>query len=231
MYSALAPDRPMSVLSCKRPLLRANTIIEANTFGYNAGRTSICGEHTCVMAIPSVLYLAHGSNLHPFRINARVPSATPLGVAHFPGLSLTFHKRSKDGSGKCTFIETETDARGVWCAVYELTKGEKARLDQIEGLGDGYIEQQLKFEMDGRLRLGRVYRSASSHVDPKLHPYHWYKSMVLLGAHFHKFPDDYVLAIEQLESIDDPDRRRAAENEQILQNMRQINRSSERATD
>ena len=55
------------------------------------------------MALARIISLAYGSNLHPFRLTHRVPSAKLLGVVSVPGKRLAFHKRSDDGSGKCLF--------------------------------------------------------------------------------------------------------------------------------
>ena len=49
----------------------------------------------------TLLYFAYGSNLHPERLRERVPSAESLGVARLEAHVLRFHKRGRDGSGKC----------------------------------------------------------------------------------------------------------------------------------
>jgi len=173
-----------------------------------------------------MLYLAYGSNLHPFRLSERVQSVNAVGVAELSGLSLTFHKRSQDGSGKCGFIESSRRDSTLWCAVYELDAFDKARLDELEGLGYGYHEQRMDFRLNGRVYDGSIYRPASTHVDECLSPYHWYKRLVLLGSYYHRFPDRYTDAIAQIESVEDPDEQRAEENEMLLENMRRINVSA-----
>jgi len=47
-------------------------------------------------------YLAYGCNLHPVRLQKRVPSAVFTGMVELHGRILSFSKRSVDGSGKCT---------------------------------------------------------------------------------------------------------------------------------
>ncbi|TNF88372.1 MAG: gamma-glutamylcyclotransferase, partial [Gammaproteobacteria bacterium] len=41
----------------------------------------------------SLYYFAYGSNMSPARLQARVPSARPLGVYRLKGHRLSFHKR------------------------------------------------------------------------------------------------------------------------------------------
>ncbi len=48
------------------------------------------------------LYFAYGSNLCLTRIRQRAPSAIPFSIGCIHGYRLLFHKRSVDGSGKCT---------------------------------------------------------------------------------------------------------------------------------
>lgn len=183
------------------------------------------------MAASRLLYLAYGSNLHPVRLVERVPSAKLIGTTDLPGLRLAFHKRSVDASGKCAFVETERGADAICCAVYELDPDEKDRLDRIEGLGDGYDEQQMAFELDDVTLRGFIYRAAKTHIDTSLLPYHWYREMVLLGSLYHGFAPEYTQLIAGVRSIEDRDIGRAASNEKILQSMRRTSLSAGRDID
>lgn len=58
----------------------------------------------------NILYFAYGSNMSSARLRARVPSCRPIGIAFLPGHELRFHKRSKDGSGKCDAFQVEGGA-------------------------------------------------------------------------------------------------------------------------
>ena len=49
-------------------------------------------------------------------------------------------------------------------------------------------------------------------VDAALRPYHWYKAYVLAGAQQHALPEEYIQRIRNVESIPDPDLRRARAN-------------------
>jgi hypothetical protein len=167
--------------------------------------------------------LAYGSNLHPFRLMQRVPSAKAIGVVEMPDKQLAFHKRSSDGSGKCMFSDATDTNGGMYGVLYELDSMEKERLDRLEGLGNGYNEQLVAIPLNGQIYKAYAYVVACTHIDASLAPYHWYREMVLLGARYHRVPADYITMIEKVASIADPDLERAAENEAILVKMRRMN--------
>lgn len=167
--------------------------------------------------------LAYGSNLHPFRLMQRVPSAKPIGVIEMPEKRLAFHKRSNDGSGKCLFYESGGPDDIMYGVVYAFDAAEKRKLDRLEGLGHGYNEQLVWLPLNGVTYQAFVYVAASTHIDPTLVPYDWYKEMVLLGARYHRLPPAYVEVIDAMSSVPDPDPTRAAENAVILENMRRLN--------
>jgi len=162
------------------------------------------------------LYFAYGSNLHPRRLAARVASAVALGSAALEGHLLRFHKRGRDGSGKCDAAWTGRSGDVVLGALYRLDAPDVVTLGRIEGVGHGYDA------CDVRVRVGTAeidaftYRAEAAHVDPTLVPWDWYKALVLAGARHHRFGDAYVGAIEAVASRADPDVGRAAEHAALL---------------
>lgn len=165
-----------------------------------------------------MLYAAYGSNLHPERLLRRTPSAEFLGTARVGGLQLEFHKRGRDGSGKCSIAENRADTGAhVFVAVYALSRGDSLRLDRIEGVGSGYAHATLAVPGFGRCLS---YRAEPGHVDDSLQPFDWYRELVLLGCHRHAFPAAYRAAIEAVGSRPDPDALRRARHRDILAAMR-----------
>ena len=158
-------------------------------------------------------YVAYGSNLHPLRLTARTPSARLLGTACLPSHDLLFHKRSIDRSGKCSI---RAGTIGVYVAVYEISDADRRTLDRIEGVGRGYASVRISVEEYGDCM---TYVASETHIDDTLHPYHWYKDLVLEGARLHAFPRDYVAAIEQRPSVIDPDGERSAVNVRLVRQM------------
>lgn len=171
--------------------------------------------------MPFIHYLAYGSNLHPMRLKARVPSARIVGVVEMTGYKLAFHKRSIDGSGKCLIYTEQGDQHKMYGVLYEFDPLEKAALDVLEGNGKGYIEQIIQFPLNGETYTPYIYGAQSTHIDPNLTPYHWYKNLVLAGASYHNFPAEYIAAIEAIPSKADPDLARTQNNEQLLAQMAQ----------
>ena len=164
----------------------------------------------------TVHYLAYGSNLHPRRLATRVPSARAIGVVEMPGYLLAFHKRSIDGSGKCLIYTEPGQRHKIYGVLYEFDAREKEALDKAEGKGSGYCEQLIQLPLNGETYTPYVYVAQSTHIDPSLVPYHWYKSLVLVGARYHGLPADYITAIEAALSKPDPDAKRKQKNENIL---------------
>lgn len=160
-------------------------------------------------------YAAYGSNLHPLRLEKRVPSTRLLGVSFVSGYALRFNKKSDiDGTGKCSIN------RGVGIvrlAVFEIKTEEKAILDRCEGLGKGYDELSIDTHQYG---CCLTYIANPTVIDETLRPTDWYKEMVLLGCRSHGFPDEYVRTIETTRAIGDPDERRSHANWQLVDELR-----------
>lgn len=172
--------------------------------------------------MPTLNYLAYGSNLHPVRLAARVPSARIVGVVEMANYMLAFHKRSIDGSGKCLIYPEQGEHHKVYGVLYEFDAREKANLDALEGSGKGYCEQFVQFSLNGETYTPYIYVAQSTHIDQSLVPYHWYKNLVLAGARYHGFPAEYIAAIEAIPSRVDIDAQRTEENENILRQMGQV---------
>ena len=172
---------------------------------------------TCPMS--TVHYLAYGSNLHPLRLTARVPSARPVGVVEMPGYALAFHKRSVDGSAKCLVYADQGRPHKVYGAIYALDAREKGDLDLHEGKGNGYYEQHLPLPLKDEMCTPYLYLAQPTHIDPGMVPYDWYKALVLAGARFHGFPAEYVADIEATPSRPDPDPARARQNNELLRSI------------
>jgi hypothetical protein len=85
----------------------------------------------------NVIYFAYGSNMLTPRLRHRAPSSVLLSTASLPQHRLRFHKRSKDGSGKCNAYPTADASDAVYGALFEIPQEEKRKLDRTEGLGSG----------------------------------------------------------------------------------------------
>ncbi len=157
-----------------------------------------------------VHYFAYGSNMHPFRMRNRVPSALNIDIAYLENHSLCFHKRGwSDGSGKCNAFFAGSSDDSVIGVVYRLHESERHLLDRYEGVGNGYEIANVRVFSESREYAAFTYMAAESHIDEAISPYSWYKQYVVHGALYHKLPDPYIARIREVEAISDPDQDRA----------------------
>lgn len=164
-------------------------------------------------------YLAYGSNLHPTRLIKRVPSATLIGKVELTETRIVFHKRSDDRSGKCMMIKDEINKPVAYAALFAIKPDEVALLDEVEACGRGYDKKFVPCPLAHSEYPAFTYIAAARAIDVSLKPYHWYKRFVLAGARYHQFPEHYILYLEGIESIQDPDDERRLMNEKILEEL------------
>jgi gamma-glutamylcyclotransferase len=162
----------------------------------------------------TVSVFAYGSNMLSARLRERAPSARVVSTGKLIGYELRWHKRSRDGSGKCSVTETGQPNNLVWGVVFEMRSEEKADLDRVEGLGQGYGERKVQVIIpDGRLPA-MVYFATS--INPGARPYDWYRELVVGGAREHRLPEDYIRGLESVGIIKDLDESRSAMNRRFL---------------
>ena len=141
------------------------------------------------------------------RLAGRVRSARAVAVALLHGHKLKFHKKGKDGSGKCD-AEYTNDARDVvYGVVFEMSRLEKPILDSKEGLHRGYREKKVSLVTQAGETMEAMTYYATS-IEPVLRPFEWYREHVLRGAREHGLPAEYIAAIEAVEALPDPDKGR-----------------------
>lgn len=163
---------------------------------------------------PAIVSFAYGSNMLSARIKERCPSAQALGVAELRGYALRWHKRSRDGSGKCDIVESPTSDAKVFGVIYEIPAAEKPAIDAMEGLGNGYEERRVEVLHQGRPRSALAY--VATNVERTLKPYLWYRALVVAGAREHGLPGGYIKDIEAAAAIEDTDAQRSERNLRLI---------------
>ena len=150
-----------------------------------------------------MLYFSYGSNMSVRRLLDRVPSAKFITIATLHEHDLRFHKKSKDGSGKCDAHKTNNHEHFIMGVVFEIAESEKPKLDKKEGLGYGYKEKTIRLTaQSGELITASTYYATD--IDPTRKPYEWYKHHVLMGAQENNLPVTYITKIKNTESVNDP---------------------------
>ena len=159
-------------------------------------------------------YFGYGSNMLTSRLQARVPSATPVATGQLKGHELRFHKRSQDGSGKCNIVPSDDDC--VHGVVFDVSSSDLHPLDEAEQRGHGHERSSLTVQGPSASIEAFAYVAQPAYVDDALRPYDWYRALVLAGALEHALPDEYVTQIEEVPSAPDPNRDRRRTHRQLL---------------
>jgi len=155
----------------------------------------------------TVLYFAYGSNMSVARLKNRVSSVNVITKARLDNHQLRFHKRSRDGSGKCNANYVGNAVDTIYGVVFEMTVSQKRLLDVYEGLGNGYDQKAISVIASNGKTLMVLYYYATE-IDNSLKPYEWYKQHVLQGAYEHGLPSDYIASIESIKTVPDLNTKR-----------------------
>lgn len=149
------------------------------------------------------------------RLQGRVPSATPVTTARLDNHALCFHKRSRDGSGKCNIVPDQDQT--VYGVVFDVSSSGLDALDEAEQRGRGYRRQTLTVREDSSAREVFAYVAQPAYVDDALLPYDWYRALVLAGAREHRLPQSYVAEVASNQSYPDPNEERRRKHQHLLQ--------------
>ena len=152
-----------------------------------------------------MLYFAYGSNMLTERLQDRVPSAEPVSSATLPGRTLRFHKRSKDGSGKCNLAPASEESASVHGVLFDFASDDLSALDEAEHRGYGYERRRVHPQTPNGSVDAFAYVAQPAYIDDALRPYDWYRALVTAGAHQHNLPSAYRNRIEATRSYPDPD--------------------------
>ena len=162
-------------------------------------------------------YFAYGSNMSERRLRKRVPSAKVVGTGFLKNHCLTFHKKSKDGSGKCTIECCKSDE--VYGVLFKINKDEECSLDKAEGAcgNGGYKKVTRKIEIwdskyenyeCGKTVCAKTYKATN--LCRNLKPYTWYKQHVLVGAIEQNLPPYYINYLISFKAAKDCCKKREA---------------------
>ena len=113
------------------------------------------------------------------RLQARCPSAKPLGNAKAQGYRLEFSKKSVDGSGKATLVASD-DGSKIPGILYTISDEDQVKLDRAEGAGSGYERlNDFLVETEDGPKIAITY--LADMTESNLIPYDWYLALVVAG--------------------------------------------------
>ncbi len=152
-------------------------------------------------------YFSYGSNMSHRRLKDRIGDVMKIGVFRLDRHDLRFHKKSKkDGSAKCDAYFTGSDEDFILGVLYEIRDSDKKDLDEFEGLGKGYKEEDVTVYAGDQTETAMTY--IATMTEESLLPYSWYLRHVLEGAKAANFPAFYIEKLEKITSMTDPDPKR-----------------------
>jgi len=157
-----------------------------------------------------ILYFAYGSNLHPEWLRSRTPSAEILNTETLQKWKLHFHKCGLDSSAKCNIVKTDSVDDSVHGVIYQFNSDEKEKLDEAEY---GYSPERMQI---GEYENVLVYLNRNDRSSDNLLPYTWYKDIVIAGAQYHNFPEEYIEFVKSFKATIDPDQERERKRRLIV---------------
>ena len=152
-------------------------------------------------------YFAYGSNMLTERLQARCPSAVPIGAARALGFRIAMSKRSTDSSGKATLRPASKEKPPqTFGVVFEIPESEGELLDQIEG--PGYFRNDafdVSLVHNNQHYSTSTYLAGDDHIAPGLEPFCWYRALIIAGAEQHNLPDEHIASLRALPFRSDPE--------------------------
>jgi gamma-glutamylcyclotransferase len=163
----------------------------------------------------SPFYFAYGSNMSSRRLQERVPTALPYGVALARDKRLVCNRRSRDGSGKANL--SIAPGAAAWGVLYRLEARDWNVLDRFEP-GYSRLSCEVFVAAESASPFGEHAFDEVTHIDsnphvrvpaqiylwqgdgPEIQPFDWYRKHLLDGAREHGLPDEHIRVIETIGS-------------------------------
>lgn len=170
-------------------------------------------------------YFAYGSNMFTYRLEKRVGRVEIIGIGKLPKHSLQFNKVSIDGSLKANI--SSNDKEDVYGIIFKINPNKKEELDKAEGLGKGYIEQEIEVEfLQSKEKINAfTYLADSIDNSGSNMPYDWYLELITIGAEEHKLPLEYIDRIKSTSTKQDENIFRKGSTEQIVNESKSIKKN------
>jgi hypothetical protein len=166
--------------------------------------------------VSQVNYFAYGSNLHPYRLKARISLTDQFHIAKLEGATLTFNKPADDGSAKANIRFTDNTDSIVYGVLYELPKDAWGEIRKLEVEKFGYKDINIEVITNSEKIAARTFFYDGVYCTHKVKPYTWYLNLILAGAKYHKFPKAYIKAIEDNITIVDINESRTKKTNRLL---------------
>lgn len=161
--------------------------------------------------------------MHHGRLQVRLPSAKFLSWGKLTGHHFRFHKIGRDGSAKTNIPHSIKSEDQIYGALFQIAPQEKAILDKIENLHEGYEEYKISLETSHQEVQAFTYIAPDDFRDDTLIPFDWYKAFVVLGARMSGLPKEYICLLEGFPEKPDSDEERAKRKWDIIHHWKELN--------
>lgn len=162
-------------------------------------------------------YFAYGSNLHPIRLQDRIPRARLKQIGYLSGFRLTWNMHGRDDSAKCNIQHTGDESDYCYGAVYTISTADKSVLDEYERR---YYTREVEVLVDRQLQRCFTYVAEDAHLTDTLQPFCWYLDLVYHGGVFLGFPDHYIERLKSTPFQRDHDETRRQRHEELVAQIR-----------
>ena len=152
-----------------------------------------------------ILYFSYGSNISSRRLKNRVETARVISSGILGKHKLVFHKKSKDGSGKCDAYYTNKPKDKIYGVIYSIHKKDLNKLDSVEGCGRGHYKNKEVVIKCFNGETVNAFTYCAENIVEGLKPYLWYKYHILYGAVENNLPSQYISFIDSVNANVDPD--------------------------
>jgi len=154
------------------------------------------------------------------RLAQRIGSVPVVGVGMVVRHRLLFHKRSRDGSGKCNCFYTGHQRDQVHGVVYAIRVQQRETLDKYEG--NGYRAGLVLVRSGHQWLRALTYLGLDEHLQEDLRPYDWYYHLVLAGATQHGLDRHYMATLRSITPQQDHDHARRTHHAHLVRRVTSI---------
>lgn len=143
-------------------------------------------------------YFAYGSNLCVDQKQSRTGAIRAAVRCRLGGYRFAFNKRGPNGSVFANIVPAP--GHEVWGVAYLCSPEAVRKMDRYEGVSGGHYHH-IRIEVvtdDGETLPAFTYVAGAAFVCNDGVPSKTYVSRIIRGARYHKLPDDYINAIQNL---------------------------------
>lgn len=164
-------------------------------------------------------YFAYGPAMHLELMQALAPSAIDVAMGALGEHVLRFHVPSDQGTGHCNAFHTGRADDAIYGVVYEIVEEEFSQLLAAENPHGHYTVDEVTVATPGGALRAQCLRARPDAIRDDVSVYSWYREMVVAAAVRQELPEHYVVMLENMDALDDPNWPRANQQFRIADRL------------